>query len=139
MAGPGKTGPQKKFLYGNKSAALAEALEKNLILRVGIQFSPEECRMLRDFMDLHEVAEPTQAIRLALQLGTAVASKTTVEQRLRSRIVVNEIRDWVQKKVAHALRGVVEELGMLSADAETELARLNEEYAKLTSTEEEPP
>jgi hypothetical protein len=135
MAGPGKTGPKKTYLYGNKAAQLGEALEKGLNLRVGVQFNPDECRVLRDYMDLNDVAEPTHAIRLAIQQGVAIGSQIGVAQRLKTRIVTNEIRGWVLRRMNESFREIIAELGLLSSDADSELMRLNAEYTDLNEDE----
>lgn len=132
-------GPRKnaKYLYGNRGENLNVAIEKQIPLRISMQLAPDELRSLRDFMDLYDIAEPTHAFRLAVNLCVTTGSKLTEVQRLKARVISNELRDWLLKKTSLAFKGIADDLRAAGIATEEELARAQAEYAAVAHDNEE--
>lgn len=123
-------------MYGSDGASVATALEKQVNLRVTLQLNPEELVTLKTFMDLYEVREPNQALRLAVSMGVATGSRFTELQRLKMRIIVNEIRSWLVTRAAKSYAEIVEELKATGFAIDDELQRAQEEYNAASQNED---
>lgn len=119
---------EKKFLYGNRADALGRAIEKQVPLRINMQLDHEQCKTLREFMNLYEVDEPLAALRIAVEMGVATGSKFSIIQRMKMRVITNEIRSHLIQKAAHAYGSLVDEMKTMGMVVQNELAMAQAEY-----------
>jgi hypothetical protein len=129
MPGRSRTGARVEKVWRD---TIVTHLENNKGFRLNLYFEKTDLQTLLAFMDEHQLSEPHTAIKTALAMAMTPGSRFSAAQKLKTRFIAAEVRDWLYRRMFVAISEIVDELKLAGQNAAEELEQLHHEGENAT-------